>query len=115
MPSHDVGVLLETFNTLSHIPVSVILSHINSGDPLGTSATTQLSPFELIRSLLVSHDPNSRYAFLACLLYLDKELWTGSAAVNAMTVELSVTEKEVTHILSFLDSDDATLRSMVCC
>jgi hypothetical protein len=114
MPSDNIGVLLETYHTLSQIPASVILSRFNSGDPLGASATTQLTPFGFIRYLLASHDPNTQYAFLACLLCLDKELWTGSSAVNAVTAELSVTEKEVTHIMSLLDSDDATLRYMVC-
>jgi hypothetical protein len=113
IPFDNIGALLEIYHTLSHIPASVILSHLNSGDPLSASVS-HLSPFGFIRPLLGSHDPNSQYAFLACLLHLHKELWTGSSAINSMTAELTVTEEEVIRIMSFLDSEDATLRSMVC-
>jgi hypothetical protein len=99
---HFAEIVLECFRALAAVPVQVFQSSL--------SAPTSLAhPISSIRPLLSSKEPNHQYMFLACLLAMEVTLWAGTDE----TIAPQLDEDEVHRIMSFLDSNDPTIRAMV--
>lgn len=96
---------------MRHVPSSTLASRpsvLSSAFP-SSDGSTQKGPLHYLRPLLSSQDPNAHYTFLASLLHINRDAWTGAADENS-----ALSEQEVIKVMGFLDSDDATLRGMVC-
>lgn len=62
-----------------------------------------------IRFLLTSQEPNENYLFLTCLECIHPMYWAGTTSDIPTVLE----QREVQHIMEFLDSPDSVLRKKV--
>ncbi|KAF8315883.1 ARM repeat-containing protein [Clavulina sp. PMI_390] len=106
----DGAVFLEVFSVLARIPPQAVLERVLQ--------TPSASPFVYLRPLLAASvsDPNVRCLAIRCLLALPPVLWTGVSAreesSEATRRAVTIEEREVGNIMSFMESDDSTLRTL---
>ncbi|KAG8997513.1 hypothetical protein FRB94_007638 [Tulasnella sp. JGI-2019a] len=94
-------VKLACFRALSHFPTDAMEHFMSSpGSPP--------HPVSSIKPLLFSNNANQQYIALSCLLALPVQLWIGTSEKISAQLE----EADVHRIMSFLASNDSTIRVM---
>lgn len=97
-----IEISLACIRALAYVPIQTIEDFLCSPDH-------PRHPVVSIKPLLSSNIPNEQYVFLSALLALPVELWSGAS--EKILAQLS--EAEVRRIMSFLASNDSTIRAMV--
>ncbi|KAG8768188.1 hypothetical protein FRC12_005723 [Ceratobasidium sp. 428] len=111
--------VLQTFRLLGALPIPLVHSilqpnAISSSSPSPPqSKSTARHPALVLRPLLVSREPNERWAGLACLKALDACLWAGAPLPGSEDTILPVFDEwEVQAIMRGLGDSDKTLRQL---
>lgn len=92
--------VVECFRAISRFPISILKPQFSLNSPKALS---------LLGRLINSHEPNTQYFALTCLLELDAMLWAGTADEIPPVFD----EVQVHTIMGFLDSSDSTIRIKV--
>lgn len=92
--------VVECFRAISRLPISILKPQFSLNSPKALS---------LLGRLINSHEPNTQYFVLTCLLELDAMLWAGTADEIPSIFD----EVQVHTIMGFLDTSDSTIRIKV--
>ncbi|KAJ3810385.1 armadillo-type protein [Lentinula aff. lateritia] len=82
------------------------LAPLHAGLLTASSSSVPVAPVAYVRSMLTSRESNQQYLFLTCLECLDPQLWAGTTPEIPAVLE----QREVEHIMKFLDHHDSVLR-----
>ena len=112
---------------MSFVPPTYLSAYLSSNlDPSASShSSSSVHPVEVIKPFLSSRSTLDQFLFLSCLVQLPVSIWAGSKTsaspdepvVESQKMESTkpvLIEREVGRIMSFLESDDTSVRKLVC-